>query len=711
MNQTPKQNGIATRHASRTGACRRIALTLIGLGMLLMSTAAMARDEKGELIRPQDSTWLKATSIEDVLQRWPQRIDLLLGALDLEQSALSKVNAAVEAGDKKAACSALLDYYREEGQCEWLLKRLPEPNDRHLAMASDILERKHHKGTTVGVIPETNGAWDWNYTGPKGNREFAFNLNRHQFFPHLLLAYRQTGDEQYARAFDRIVRDWILHTVYPGEKDQYVWTWRVLEAGLRMRSWTIAFHGFLHSDSFTPAGRLLMLSSLVQHGRYIKLHHWRHHNHALMEHDGLNRLGLALPELKEAEGWHQYAVKEMLSEMDHQVYPDGAHDELSSGYHWVSLNSYEEIDAICRAAGRSVPGAYRQRIIEMYDYWAGLVRPDQSLPQNNRSDRGHAKGRLLAAAETYNRPDWRYMATNGAEGEAPAGLPSRMAPWAGHLVSRDSWAADALWSFFDCGPAGAGWVHADALHLSVTAWGKDFLVDSGRFWYMRDQWTDFAHASRSHNVILIDGCDQKPEPKRVAQPRADDQWALTDAFDYARATHDQFEDLQGKAAHTRIVIFLRETGWVVIDRIVSDRARAVAPLWHFRPERQVEVAESQIIVTTDAEGANLSITPTGAMEWDLALVRGQEEPHLQGWHSEVTTEWEPATCAEYQGKVDADALFGWILLPVRNGTAQPAAGATLKRTGAEAMVRFTTPTGDAVNLTVPLESGVPILER
>ena len=685
----------------------------VALGVLIMtSDDAAARDERGKLIRPRDDSWLKATTIKDLCERCPERIDLLLAALDLDRAGLDGVKQAVDKGDKAAACRELLAYYRAGGQCQWILARLGKPEDHHVERADEVFQRRHHKGNTVGIVPENNGAWDWNYTGPKKNREYAFNLNRHRSFSTLLQAYRKTGDEKYAQAFDRLVRDWILHTIYPGKKHEYVWTWRVLEAGLRMRHWTLAFHGFQQSEGFSPAGRLLMLSSFVQHGRYLKMHHWDRHNHALMEFDGLNRIGLTLPELKEAEGWHRYALQKMLAEMDHQVYPDGAHDELSSGYHWVSLKSYEEIDAICRAAGREVPEDYRRRLVDMYDYWTGLVRPDLSLPQNNRSDRQDARQRILDAAEKYNRPDWRYIATSGKEGERPQGLPSRMAPYAGHLVSRDDWSEDALWSFFDAGPAGAGWVHPDALHLSVSAYGKDFLIDSGRFWYMRDRWTDFAHSSRSHNVILIDGRDQQPQPKKVdnALPQQK-HWALTEAFDYARATHDRFEKLEGKVAHTRIVVFLRKIGWVVIDRIVTDRARELTPMWRFRPERRVEVADGAVVRTVDEEGANLCITPLGHIDWQAKLIRGREKPHLQGWYSEVATEWEPNTCAEYHGRIGKDAVFGWLILPFQDGAAAVAANATLDVTNGSARVQFRSPRGKAVKLTIPLEEGIPTLDR
>jgi len=567
-----------------------------------------------------------------------------------------------------------------------------------------------------------HGAWDWNYGGPKKDREFAFNLNRHQFFTHLYQAWRKTGAGRYAETFDQIVRDWVLHTVYPGLEPEgvktgpggsaYTWTWRVLEAALRMRTWTTAFYGFQNSDAFTPAARLLMLSSMVDHGRYIRRHHWKRHNHALMEHDGLNRLGLAFPEFKEAEGWHQHAFSEMLKEMDHQVFPDGAHDELSSGYHWVSLSSFENLAEVAMAAGRKVPREYRDRIVEMYDYWAGLVRPDGSLPQNNRADRGIATGRLLAAAERYNRPDWRYIATSGREGTAPDGVPSRFAPWAGHLTCRSGWDADALWSFFNAGPAGNGSVHAQALHFSLSAYGKDFLVASGRFWYMGDKWTKFAQSSRSKNVILIDGQAQELGPRKVDRPLADEHWALKNSFDFARKTHKEFKNLDGEAAHTRIVVFVKDAGcWVVLDRIGTDRPRQITPMWRFRPEREVKIDAAGNLITADPAGANLSIIPVGDIAWEAELVRGREHPSIQGWYSEHTPNWEPNTAAEFKAKIAGDTVFAWLMIPTPEGPAPIPAETKLTVDDTAADIRFIHPDGQEWILRIPLDQGVPTIVR
>ena len=673
----------------------------------------MMHREAGALDLPVDDTWQHATAIDDLLERRPERVDMVLHALDLDRDDLAAVARAVGAGDRRAACRALLAYYAAGPHADWLLGMLPAATDRHVQMADDVIERRISVANATGVVPlAQQGAWDWNDRGPKRDREYAFELNRHPYITTLLQAWRRTGNEEYAAAFDRIIRDWVLHTRYPGDEHASTWTWRVLEAGLRMRHWTTAFHGFANADAFTPAGRLLMLSSLIEHGRYIQPHHWQRHNHALMEHDGLNRLGLAFPEFREAEGWHRYALNEMLAEMQHQVYPDGAHDELSSAYHWCSLTSFEQVAHVCRAAGRTVDPAYVQRLEEMYDYWIGLCRPDGALPQNNRSTYMNIRQRALRAAETYQRPDWRYIVTNGREGTPPSGPPSRLAPWAGHLVSRSGWHAGARWSFFDVGPAGHGLVHADALHLGVTAFGKDFLIDSGKFWHERDKWLEFALCSRSHNVILVDGCNQAPQPKKVDRPLAAGDWALADAFDFARGAHDRFTDLPGTATHRRTVVFIHDAGWVVVDRVDSDRARELTALWHFHPARRVACRADASVVTTDEAGANLAVTPVGPVDWSVRLCRGQEEPELQGWYSDKNGDWQPNTCAEFTAEVEPETVFAWVIIPNREGMATPVQNAALDVADERARVTFLAGVdGRPLEVHIPLAQGHPRLVR
>src|SRR5690606_15235854 len=107
----------------------------------------------------------------------------------------------------------------------------------------------------------------------------------------------------------------------------------------------------------------------------------------------------------------------------------------------------------------------------------------------------------------------------------PPGAPSVVYPWAGQLVMRSGYDVDAHWAFFDIGPWGTGHQHNDKLHLSVSAFGRDLLVDGGRFAYrgsLADKFRRYAVGSASHNVVLIDGNGQDAGPRVAEAPVAEE---------------------------------------------------------------------------------------------------------------------------------------------------------------------------------------------
>ena len=91
---------------------------------------------------------------------------------------------------------------------------------------------------------------------------------------------------------------------------------------------------------------------------------------------------------------------------------------------------------------------------------------------------------IMDGYKKYNNPEWLFITANGKKGIAPK-QKSFFYPWAGQLISRSGYDKLAHWAFFDVGPWGSGHQHQDKLHLSISAYGYDFLVDSGRFAYTK----------------------------------------------------------------------------------------------------------------------------------------------------------------------------------------------------------------------------------
>jgi hypothetical protein len=336
------------------------------------------------------------------------------------------------------------------------------------------------------------------------------------------------------------------------------------------------------------------------------------------------------------------------------------------------------------------------------------MRPNGFGLLNNDSDLNNNRRRVRRAAERYKREDWIYIVTNGKEGKKPENLPSRVFPWAGQAVSRSSWEGDAHWSFFDVGPAGMAHRHKDRLHLSVSAFGRDLLVDGGRYCYKWDEWRGYFTTAPAHNVLLVDGNTQKMGKYEVSKAM-NDNYVLAPEFDYVRGKVDQgFVKIEGSAGHARAVVYLRGLCWLVFDRFTSDRPRKLEALWHYHPDCTVQTAGLEAF-STDADKGNLRIVPVGGPKWQLELVKGRKEPSIQGWYSREYNVKQPNATAVYSAKVEKTANFAWLLFPAKGAVPEVKVEALDAPAGA-LRVRVTPPGGKPLEVAVRFdgEAAVPL---
>jgi hypothetical protein len=328
------------------------------------------------------------------------------------------------------------------------------------------------------------------------------------------------------------------------------------------------------------------------------------------------------------------------------------------------------------------------------------MRPSGYGLLNNDSNLDHTAPRVRANAGRFERPDWAYIATNGEQGERPKGLLSAAFPWAHQLVMRSGWDRDAQWAFFDMGPLGIGHWHYDKLHFSVSAFGRDILVDSGRYIYKGGPWRSYFVGSKSHNVILLDGCEQRDETREVSAPM-ESNYTITPDFDYARGTFKgPYEGLKGQATHTRAVLYVRGGYWVIVDRIDTDRPRDVAALWHFHPHCAVALQGSSA-VSTDPDKGNVRVTPLSDLAWQVQLLRGREDPEIQGWWSREYNHKTPGTCTLYAVRIEDSAVFAWLIVPARGNV--PEAEAQMEKVDDDIItVRVKVPGMEPAKYSIPV---------
>ena len=405
-----------------------------------------------------------------------------------------------------------------------------------------------------------------------------------------------------------------------------------------------------------------MLSSILDHAYYLRYIHSWGANWICREMKGLATVALCWPEFKSSQQWFYYASQRLRKEINEQVYADGVHKELTSHYHYISLKDFQQFANLLEISGNSVSPDFKTSLERMWNYLAYSMRPDGHGVLNNDSDRDYTRIKVNQAAAIYQRPDWTYIASNAQAGSRPNAEASIFFPWAGQVIMRSGWDKLAHWAFFDIGPLGIYYhVHYDKLHLSISAYGRDLLVDSGRFRYLRDQFWPYFRESVGHNVILIDGKGQKTDRKQLYKPIKDD-CAITPKFDFAKGTYDKgFRDIKGKATHSRAVVYIKGKYWVVIDHINTNCSRTIEALWHFHPDCTV-VINGNSLGSIDADAGNLTILPASDLSWGVELLKGQESP-IQGWWSREYNHKTPNPTAIYSTQIQESTTFAWVLFP------------------------------------------------
>jgi hypothetical protein len=202
------------------------------------------------------------------------------------------------------------------------------------------------------------------------------------------------------------------------------------------------------------------------------------------------------------------------------------------------------------------------------------------------------------------------------------------------------------------------------MHISISAFGRDLLVDAGRFAYtgqVAKKFRPYAKGTQGHNTVLIDGNGQRPDVRVIDKPLSEIHFKITPEFDYAWNSFDQYYDVDN-VKHTRSMMYVREKFWVVVDRVDTDQPRKIETLWHWHPDCKVEVGKKRI-TSTKNESGNLKVMPVGKIKWKIMEIKGQETPEIQGWYSEEYNKFEPNVASIYTTEIRSDQTFVWLLVP------------------------------------------------
>ena len=497
---------------------REILIRIRGISLVLLVTLAPACHRSGEIlsqsVAPPAPSTTPVYPANTLLS--PEKERDLFDALDFSGEELNPVRDALARGDYAAAQHLLADYFRQRTSVPW--KFDPHHPDKSIPFNKQIADDAVIGRVTGGLVPVwaafPNGKIDWLYNetfhrpGLPHNNEWQWQLCRMAFWDDMGKAYQATGDERYARAWVGQLRSFVSQCPPPTTNESIfdVTGWRTIEAGIRMSgAWPNAYERFLLSPSVSDEDLLLYIYGSLQHARFLEKFNSAG-NWLTMEMCGLYMTGAVFPEFKQAAQWRDYASGRMFALEKDQFLPDGAHEELSTGYHNVAIDNITALMDIAALMGRAkeLPAGFIAPMEKAYDYEMYLAAPDGQIPQFNDSWHSHVKGCLMHALQFFpGREDYLWFTSDGKQGHSPAET-SHAFDWAGFYVMRSSWDRDANYLVLRAGPLGASHAHQDKLSLIMWPYGREVLFNSGGGTYDQSKWRTYSVETFSHNTVLVD---------------------------------------------------------------------------------------------------------------------------------------------------------------------------------------------------------------
>ncbi|MDQ2975225.1 MAG: heparinase II/III family protein [Acidobacteriota bacterium] len=522
-----------------------------------------------------------------------------------------------------------------------------------------------------------------------------WELNRLGHFLTLGRAYVMTGDEQLAEEFFAQTERWRGQNP-PGHGPNWSCA---MEVALRAMNLLGAFSLFRQSPGFTAERLAAFLTLLDQHGvhirRNLEFSYLATSNHYLSDIVGLLWIGIALPELSAAKEWREWALVEMVCEMDKQILDDGADYEASTGYHRFVLELFLYSFVLCRANNIEIEEKYWRKLHAMLVYLRGYLRPDGLAPLIGDTDGGQVLPLVSRAADEhayllplgavlFREPRFKLPVQPASEellwimGEKgmreyesmnanPESLQSQAFPEAGTFVLRRG---DLFLLFNASGAGGKGrgsHGHNDALSVEVSACGCPFIVDPGTYVYTADlHERELFRSTGYHSTIQLDGVEQNTTRESVPFVIGDEAhpevllWETGPESDHVIAEHAGYQRLANGVRHRRsLKFFKKDRWWLIEDELLGKGEHAIEARFHFNASLDIAIDSEGLVSARDkTTGSKLLVRAIGL----------SQQPVLERiFSSRHYGSKSPSVSACWTLERSAPTKLLWALVPVCGG--------------------------------------------
>jgi hypothetical protein len=447
---------------------------------------------------------------------------------------------------------------------------IPPPCPRQIESAGHIMT-----GTVMGQTISEKDFWSQN---PSGSLEWSHFFHRHHFMRSLLKGFLDTGDIQYIRFIDKLIKTWIVKNPVPVDSNGGASpSWETLSAAWRLREWLwicgIAW------DFLSKETENLMMRSIWEHCRHLMDYRGHQNNWIIVESSALCLCGMIFHQFRESELWVKEGIRRLEYEFKRQFFPDGVHYEISPLYHSICVNALLDVKVCGEINNIKLPELFNAPLEKCFEYLLYLCRPDFTCPSVNDSwsaDRSY-KELLLFAGKIFRRSDFIWAGTEGLSGREPEEK-IKIFPHAGIAIMRSDFKRKGHYVLFRSGPSGAYHGHDDILSLDITYGGIKRFLDPGITSYEPGLLTDYYRSAPAHNTVLINGRGPDSVSFKERIKSGEDRIFYEEDGERVKGI---YRGTWGNVAYsiTRTVTFIKGEYWLIEDFIDSPCDCTVTICW------------------------------------------------------------------------------------------------------------------------------------
>jgi hypothetical protein len=526
-----------------------------------------------------------------------------------------------------------------------------------------------------------------------GDIKYLWEPNRHLHLVTLAQAYALSGNRKYFQTLAEHLESWFIACPYRMGAN---WA-SALEAGIRLINWSIAWqliggaNSRIFQDSHYLDLRARWLRSVYEHAEFIRgwfSLHSSANNHLIGEAAGLFIAGLTWPHWHRSRAWVGLGKQILEREALAQNAPDGVNREQAVSYQQFVLDFL----LICLLAGKAngewFSADYEARLEAMLDYLASIMDAGGNVPQFGDADDGyltklsveeHSAYRSLLAtgAVLFHRGDFklkagalddktRWLAGPKAEAQyleldaEKTRLPLRQTfPEGGYYVLGCEFdTPNEIRLVADAGPLGyrsiAAHGHADALSFTLSAGGREFLIDPGTYAYhTQGAWRSYFRGTSAHNTVRVDGEDQSVQGGNFMWLKKANAgcslWLSSAQKDSFEGWHDGYTRLVDPVRHRRLIELDKVARRVLVeDTLDMAEEHEVELFFHCHEECQLEALEDGFILRRGEHCVRLKLPQVENAK--LEVFRGSLAP-MAGWVSRSFDSRMPASTIAWHARI------------------------------------------------------------